>query len=280
MLELFDYIKKLNIKIKFLSTDIFAGEYASAFKGRGLEFEEVREYISGDDVKNIDWNTSARTGKLHTKVFREERELTVILMVDISSSMFFGSKWEFKSDIATEVSALLAYTAIKNNDKVGLILFSDGVQKYIPPKKGRTHIWHIIKSIVQSEKNHQNTNIVDALKFLGNTIKRKSIVFIVSDFISSNDFGNHLKSLKKKFDFVPVVINDPLEKTFMSKYKNIFKFKDSESGKAFNSYLSFSPDYIEKVYNRFKEINIYPIKISTDKPYINEIIKYFRERVR
>ena len=280
MLELFDYIKKLNIKIKFLSTDIFAGEYASAFKGRGLEFEEVREYISGDDVKNIDWNTSARTGKLHTKVFREERELTVILMVDISSSMFFGSKWEFKSDIATEISALLAYTAIKNNDKVGLILFSNGVQKYIPPKKGRTHIWHIIKSIVQSEKYHQNTNIVDTLKFLGNTIKRKSIVFIVSDFISNDDFANHLKSLKKKFDFVPVVINDPLERTFVSKYKNIFKFKDSESDVVYNNYLKFSPDYIEKIYNQFREINIYPIKISTDKSYINEIIKYFRERVR
>ncbi len=280
MLELFDYIKKLNIKIKFLSTDIFAGEYASAFKGRGLEFEEVREYISGDDVKNIDWNTSARTGKLHTKVFREERELTVILMVDISSSMFFGSKWGFKSDIATEISALLAYTAIKNNDKVGLILFSNGVQKYIPPKKGRTHIWHIIKSIVQSEKYHQNTNIVDTLKFLGNTIKRKSIVFIVSDFISNDDFANHLKSLKKKFDFVPVVINDPLERTFVSKYKNIFKFKDSESDVVYNNYLKFSPDYIEKIYNQFREINIYPIKISTDKSYINEIIKYFRERVR
>ncbi len=278
MFEFFDYIKKVNIKIKFLSNDIFAGEYTSAFKGRGLEFEEIREYIAGDDVKTVDWNNSAKTGKLHTKIFKEERELTVIIILDISASMYFGSKWAFKSDIATEVSALLAYTAVKSNDKVGAILFGRGIKKFIPPKKGRTHIWNIIKTVVEAEKRDKTSDISTALKFLGDTIKKRGVVFLISDFISDDNFYIHLKSLKKKFDIVPVIITDPYEGNFRSSSKNIFNFEDSESALFCQNRLDFSPKHSETVTNKFKNIDIHPISITTDKPYINEIAKYFKER--
>ena len=278
MLELFEYIKKLNIKIKFLSSDIFAGEYASAFKGRGLEFEEVREYIVGDDIKSIDWNTTAKTGKLHTKVYREERELTAMIVLDTSTSMNFGSKWALKAELATEIAALFSYTAIKNNDKVGLILFDKNVHTYISPKKGRNHIWHIIKTIVNNKNHNKETNISEALKFLSNTIKKKSIAFVISDFISKSDFITSFKSLKKTFDFVPVVISDPLEEKFNASKRFVFNYIDSESENNYKGYINFSSNLKNYIIRDFRRINIFPINIFTDKPYLPEIVKYFRAR--
>jgi len=278
MLELFEYIKKLNIKIKFLSTDIFAGEYASAFKGRGIEFEEVREYIVGDDIKSIDWNTTAKTGRLHTKVFREERELTSIILLDTSTSMNFGSKWVFKSDLATEIAALFSYTAIKNNDKVGLILFDKEVHTYILPKKGRNHIWHIIKTMVNNKNHNKKTDINEALKFLSNTIKKKSIAFVISDFITNKDFLTSFKSLKKNFDFVPIIITDPFEERLNLSKKFILSFKDCESENSYKGYINFENNMKKIISREFKRINIYPLEIKTNKPYLPEIVKYFRAR--
>lgn len=280
MLEFFDYIKKINLKIKFLSTDIFTGEYASTFKGRGLEFEEVREYIPGDDINSIDWNTSARTGKLHTKIFREERELTVVIMLDISGSMHFGSKWAFKSELAMEIAALLSYTAIKNNDKVSLLLFDEEVKKFIPPRKGRNHIWNIIKTIVNTEKTSRKTNIDAAIKFVANAVKKRSILFLISDFIADDSFLTIIKPLKRRFDFVPVIISDPFEKNAEVACRGNFLIKDSESGNLHNSKINFQTERISNMGEKFKSINIKPMNISTNKPYISEIVKYFRERRR
>jgi uncharacterized protein (DUF58 family) len=280
MLEFFDYIKKINLKIKFLSTDIFTGEYASTFKGRGLEFEEVREYITGDDIKTIDWNTSAKTGKLHTKIFREERELTVVIMLDISGSMHFGSKWAFKSELATEIAALLSYTALKNNDKVSLLLFDNKVEKFIPPRKGKNHIWNIIKTIVNTDKLESKTNINEAIKFAANAVKKRSILFLISDFFCDENFFATMKPLKKRFDFVPVIIRDPLEKSFKTKYSSKFILKDIESKKIYETKPDFSQEDIEEINRGFNKINVKPLNISTDKPYLPEIVKYFRERRR
>lgn len=277
MRELFNYIKKINLKIKFLSTDIFAGEYVSAFKGQGIEFEEVREYYQGDDIKTIDWNTSARTGKLHTKIFREERELTVTIMVDISGSMYFGSKWAFKSNLATEIAALLSYTALRSNDKVSLLLFDDKVRKFIPPRKGKKHIWQIIKTIVRAEENSKSTDFEGALMYLANAIKKKSIVFIISDFISKDySFLKLFKILRKRFDFVPFLIADPLEESF--KCKKLFAVKDPESGRFYNFKPEIDNSHIDFIKEQLRHINIRPITAYTNKPYIMEIVKYFREK--
>jgi uncharacterized protein (DUF58 family) len=277
MLEFFENIRKINLKIKFLSTDIFAGEYVSAFKGRGLEFEEVREYIIGDDIKSIDWNTSARTGNLYTKVFKEERELTVVIIVDISGSMHFGSKWAFKSSLSTEIAALLAYTALRSNDKVSLILFDENVRTFIPPRKGKNHIWHIIKTIIKREEYSNRTNIDNSLKFLANTIKKKSAVFIISDFLTDNfSFFKTMKILKKRFDFVPFIITDPYELKLSD--NRIFNIKDLESGNFYQTVPEVRFEFLNNLNEKFKEINIKPLIVSTDKPYFNEIVKYFRER--
>ncbi len=280
MEELFEYIKKINIKVKFLSTDIFAGEYASAFKGRGLEFEEVREYMVGDDIKSIDWNTTAKTGALHTKVYKEERELTAMILLDTSTSMNFGSKWAFKADLATEIAALFSYTAIKNNDKVGLILFDNNVHTYISPKKGRNHIWHIIKTIVNNKHHNRKTNVREALKFLSNTIKKKSIAFVISDFIMDSDFISPFKYLKKTFDFVPIIISDPMEEKFKFKKKIVFNYQDCESENLYRGFINFENSRRKELVANFRKINIYPIDITTHKPYLHEIIKYFRARRR
>ncbi len=280
MLEFFDYIKKINLKIKFLSTDIFTGEYASTFKGSGLEFEEVREYITGDDVKSIDWNTSARTGTLHTKVFKEERELTVVIMLDISGSMHFGSKWANKYEIATEIAALLSYTALKNNDKVSLVLFDEKVEKFIPPRKGRNHIWNIIKTIVNTKTLEHKTDMVSALKYVADTVKKRCILFLISDFLTDQNFITTIKPLKKRFDFVPVIITDPLEQQFNSSYSVLFQHRDLESKKLYQSKLKFNFDFNRELNDYFQKISVKPMNIYTNKPYITEIVKYFREKRR
>ncbi|WP_286965733.1 DUF58 domain-containing protein, partial [Flavobacterium sp. UBA4854] len=205
--ELLKKVRKIEIKTKRLSNHIFSGEYHSSFKGRGMTFSEVRQYQYGDDIRNIDWNVTARYNEAHVKVFEEERELTMVLMVDISGSESFGSKNQFKKDIVTEIAATMAFSATQNNDKIGLILFSDTVELYIPPKKGRSHVLRIIRELIEFEPKSQKTDIAQALKFLSGTQKKKAIIFMISDFMSDS-YEHTLKIASKKHDITGVRVYD------------------------------------------------------------------------
>src|SRR6187401_1286093 len=197
--ELLKKVRKIEIKTRGLSSQIFSGEYHSAFKGRGMAFSEVREYIQGDDIRSIDWNVTARFNAPYVKVFEEERELTVILLVDVSASGEFGTKSQFKKDLITELCAVLSFSAIQNNDKIGIIFFSDRIESFIPPKKGKTHILRIIRELIEFHPEHRKTNINEALRYVANVIKKKSIVFVISDFMDKN-FEDALKLTNKKHD--------------------------------------------------------------------------------
>src|SRR6187551_2267488 len=195
--ELLKKVRKIEIKTRGLSSHIFSGEYHSAFKGRGMAFSEVREYMAGDDIRAIDWNVTARNRKPYIKVFEEERELTVMLLIDVSQSSFFGTQNEFKNHIIAEISGVIAFSAITNNDKVGVLFFSDTIEKFIPPKKGKTHILRIISEIYDFHPEHKGTDIVEALKYFNNVVKKKSIAFLVSDFMGNNtSTAEGLKNLK------------------------------------------------------------------------------------
>ena len=197
--ELLKKVRKIEIKTRRLSDHIFGGEYHSTFKGRGMTFSEVRQYQYGDDVRNIDWNVTARYNEPHIKVFEEERELTMMLMVDVSGSELFGTEEQFKNEIVTEIAATLAFSATQNNDKIGLILFSDEVELYIPPKKGRSHVLRIIRELIEFQPKSKQTNIAEALKFLSNVMKKKAIVFVLVDFIA-DDYKQTLKIASGKHD--------------------------------------------------------------------------------
>jgi uncharacterized protein (DUF58 family) len=208
--ELLKKVRKIEIKMKGLSKHLFAGEYHSAFKGRGMSFSEVRNYQYGDDVRNIDWNVTARTGEAHVKIFEEERELTVMLLVDISRSGLFGTGAQFKSEIITEISALLAFSAISNNDKVGIILFSDQIELYIPAKKGKQHILRIIREILDVQPKGRGTDLGQALQYFQNLSKKRSICFVISDFLTKG-YEEPLRVTKRKHDVIGIRIQDPAE---------------------------------------------------------------------
>ncbi len=282
----FQYVKLLNIKANFLSTEFFAGEYESAFKGQGLEFEEIREYEPGDDVRLIDWKNTAKTGKLHIKKFHEEREISVILAVDISQSMNFGTKWHTKMELANEIAALISYTALKSNDKVGLLLFADEIYKFIPPRKGRNHIWNVIRNIAFYEIDRKNINngiekntIDNVLRFLADAIKRKAVVFLISDFITSGDYIRTLKALSKRFDVVPVLIVDMYEYEFFDKIK-FLNLVDSESSMQIflknRNIEDKLKGYLSERINTIKQAQVEPLVVYTNRPYIPEFIRYFR----
>jgi len=200
--ELIKKVRKIEIKTKGLSSQVFAGSYHSAFKGRGMSFSEVRNYTYGDDVRNIDWNVTARYNEPFIKVFEEERELTVMLLIDVSKSSFFGTQGDFKNEIITEIAAVLAFSAIQNNDKVGVIFFSDKVEKYIPPKKGKTHILRIIRELIEVKPSENGTEIASALKFFNNVMKRSTIAFILSDFIDNPEhYADGITMAKKETRF-------------------------------------------------------------------------------
>ncbi|KXK37715.1 MAG: DUF58 domain-containing protein [Saprospiraceae bacterium] len=220
-------VRKLEIKTKGLSKHIFSGEYHSAFKGRGMSFSEVREYIYGDDIRNIDWNVTARTGGPHIKVFEEERELTVMLLVDISASSFFGTRTALKSEVMTEIAAVLAFSAITNNDKVGAILFSDHVVKYLPPKKGVQNILRIIRELVHIDAVPAKTNLSEALVYLHNIEKKRSIAFVLSDFLTS-DYEQALSIAGKKHDIIGVKVTDVAEHTLPD--VGLIRAVDAETG--------------------------------------------------
>ena len=225
--ELLKKVRKIEIKTRRLSDHVFGGEYHSTFKGRGMTFSEVRQYQFGDDVRNIDWNVTARYHEPFVKVFEEERELTLMLMVDISGSEFFGTQEQFKNEIITEIAATLAFSAMQNNDKTGLILFSDEVELYIPPKKGKSHVLRIIRELLEFEPKSNKTDIANALKFLSNVMKKKAIVFVLSDFIA-DDYKDTLRIAAKKHDLTGIRIYDKAEEIIPN--LGMVQMEDQETG--------------------------------------------------
>lgn len=225
--ELLKKVRKIEIKTKGISKELFSGEYHSAFKGRGMSFSEVRDYQYGDDVRNIEWNVTARTGHPHIKVFEEERELTVMLLVDISPSSSFGTHLYLRRDLITEISAVLAFSAINNNDKVGLILFADQVKLYIPPKKGKKHILRIIRELIDGQTDMGETNIAQALQYFNNVVKKKSICFVLSDFFAP-PFDQPLQIAARRHDIIGMHLYDPFEKSLP--HAGLLRVRDAETG--------------------------------------------------
>ncbi len=285
--EILKKVRQIEIRTKNVVNDFFGGDYHSNFKGRGMTFSEVREYVPGDDVRSIDWNVTARTGKPHIKIFEEERELSVLILIDVSSSGVFGSKKDLKIDLGVEIAAMLSFSAIKNNDKVGLALFSDKVEKYIPPKKGKKHVLRLITDIVNHdfENSNKRTSIKTAIDFANKISKRKSVIFLISDFIDDN-FWNELKFLNFKHDVIGLQIYDSYERNFPN--LGIINIHDSETGE--NTWIDttskkirdkFQKNSIEKL-NSFskkcKNIGFDLIQISTDDDYIKFLMQFFRSR--
>ncbi|WP_100613857.1 DUF58 domain-containing protein [Confluentibacter citreus] len=283
--ELLKKVRKIEIKTRRLSDHIFGGEYHSTFKGRGMTFSEVRQYQFGDDVRNIDWNVTARYSEPFVKVFEEERELTMMLMVDISGSEMFGTVEQFKNDIVTEIAATLAFSATQNNDKIGLILFSDKVELYIPPKKGRSHVLRIIRELIEFKPESKRTNLAEALKFLSNVMKKKAIVFVLSDFIA-DDYQQTMKIVSGKHDVTGIRVYDKREEEMPN--LGMVQMEDEETGelmlvntssKAIR--LNYGKYYQEKV-NYFKDCftksGAGTIDCRVDESYVKKMLGYFKRR--
>ena len=280
-------VRKIEIKTRGLSNHIFAGEYNTAFKGKGMAFSEVREYQSGDDVRSIDWNVTARYNSPYIKVFEEEREMTVMLLVDVSGSGNFGTKQQFKREIATELSAVLAFSAIKNNDKVGVIFFSDIIEEFIPPKKGKSHILRIIRQILSFKPQNKKTNISQAIEYFNNVMKKRCICFILSDYISSS-FEKPLRIASKKHDVVALKVSDKREKTIPN--IGIVPFKDSETEKVI--LLDTSSKLVRQTFQKkqkekqseieklFPRCGVDLININTGEDYVKPLINFFKSRDR
>ena len=283
--ELLKKVRKIEIKTRRLSDHIFGGEYHSTFKGRGMTFSEVRQYQYGDDVRSIDWNVTARYNEPYVKVFEEERELTLILMVDVSGSEFFGTVNQFKRVILTEISATLAFSALQNNDKVGLILFSEEVELYIPPKKGKSHVLRIIRELLEFEPRSHGTDISGALKFLSNVLKKKSIVFVLSDFMSS-DYQHNLRITGKKHDLTGIRVYDPMERELPN--LGIVSMQDAETGKikwvntssrqVRNAYTSHYREQLAYFQDTFKRAGCGVLDCQVDESYVKKLLGYFKRR--
>ncbi|NNF21105.1 MAG: DUF58 domain-containing protein [Saprospiraceae bacterium] len=283
--EILKKVRKIEIKTKGLSKHIFSGEYHSAFKGRGMSFSEVRDYQYGDDVRNIDWNVTARTGSPHIKVFEEDRELTVMLLVDISRSSFFGTRKQFKSELIAEISAVIAFSAINNNDKVGAILFSDEVEKYIPPKKGKKHILRIIREIIYFEPESSGTDLGEALIYLNNIQKKRSIVFILSDFMTTG-YESSLSIACKRHDIIGINIFDKAERELPN--VGLMRSVDLETGeeviidssssrvrKNYKSSYEKNYNYYDSTFNRNRSDHI---SIDTTSDYVKKLLQFFKKR--
>ena len=283
--ELLKKVRKIEIKTRRLSDHIFGGEYHSTFKGRGMTFSEVRQYQYGDDVRNIDWNVTARTNAPHVKVFEEERELTMLLMVDISGSELFGTDQQFKNEIVTEIAATLAFSATQNNDKIGLILFSDDIELYIPPKKGRSHVLRIIRELIEFKPKSKGTNVAEALKFMRNVMKKKAIVFVLSDFIA-DDYKQTLKIAAGKHDITGVRVYDKSEEAIPN--LGIVQMQDGESGemmlvntsskKVRQNYSNFYNEKVEYYKDSFAKSGAGTIDCRVDESYVKKLLGYFKRR--
>lgn len=285
--ELLKKVKLIEIATRNIVNEVFSGEYHSVFKGRGMEFAEVREYQPGDDVRTIDWNVSARMGHPFVKIFEEERELTVMLLVDVSSSGNFGTGERFKREIAAELSAVLAFSAIKNNDKVGLVIFSDKIEKFIPPRKGKKHVLRVIREILFYKPMEASTDLNIALEYLSRVIKRRSIVFLISDFLSQN-YEKSLQVANKKHDIIALSITDPREISLPN--AGLIDLEDAETGETLlidtgsSDVRSEFFQHAAKVHNErdsfFKSIGVDHITILTDRSYVEPITRFFRMRAR
>jgi uncharacterized protein (DUF58 family) len=283
--DLLKKVRRIEIKTKGLSRHIFAGEYHSAFKGRGIAFSEVREYQYGDDIRNIDWNVTARFNHPYVKIFEEERELTVMLLIDVSGSGNFGTVNSYKKDIMTEVSALLSFSAIFNNDKIGVIFFSDKVEKFIPPQKGRTHILRIIRELLDFTPESRRSNLKEPLRFLSNAIRKRCTAFIISDFLVP-DFEEALKIASNKHDIVALKIYDPVESQLPD--IGFVKVADSETGKEKwidtsskpnrEAYRQWWNSHIANLRSIFRKCGVDSAELRTDLDYVQPLINLFENR--
>lgn len=278
-------VRAIEIKTRGLSAHIFSGEYHSAVKGRGMAFSEVREYTPGDDIRSIDWNVTARFGHPYVKVFEEERELTVILLVDVSASGDFGTKQQFKRQLMTELCAVLAFSAIQNNDKTGVIFFSDRVEKFIPPKKGKTHILRIIRELIEFKPVNRKTDLAVALQYLTNAIKKRSICFLISDFYTEN-FERELKLANKKHDLVALEIIDPREESLPD--IGLVRFEDAETGTS--QWIDTGDPAVREAFQKnmqvrsrrnadlFARSGVDTVRLSTDRSYVQPLMQLFKKR--
>ncbi len=283
--EIFAKVRQLEIRTKGLVNNLFGGEYHTAFKGRGMTFSEVRPYQFGDDIRQIDWNVTARTGDPYIKVFEEEREQTLMLLVDISPSGLFGSRDNRKIDVATELAAVLAFSAIKNNDKVGLILFSDRIEIVVFPRKGRLHVLRLIRELYYTKPEGKKTNISEALAYMNRILSRRSIIVLISDF-QSKDFDKQLKMTHRKHDLVSIHVFDPLEMKLPD--LGIVPYIDSESGNLI--YLDTSSKKVQNAYSTrkivqnsamremFTKLGIDSVRVDTTKSYIEPLMSFFKRR--
>jgi uncharacterized protein (DUF58 family) len=283
--DLLKKVKKIELSTRHLVNEVFGGEYHSVFKGRGMEFAEVREYSPGDDIRTIDWNVSARTGVPYVKLFEEERELTVMILVDASASGAFGTRVQMKRALAAELSAVLAFSAVKNNDKVGLIIFTDHVEKYIPPRKGRSHVLRVIREVLNHEPEHQGTSINTALEFMSRVIRKRSVTFMISDFLDK-DYERSIKQASRKHDMLSFHLQDPWEIELPN--LGLIQIHDGETGETSlintgnaslrQTYQVKSQERFNKLQAFFKSSGLDYLPIRTDVPYVDSLISFFRKR--
>ncbi|MBR3015013.1 MAG: DUF58 domain-containing protein [Bacteroidaceae bacterium] len=284
--ELLNKVRRIEIKTRGLSNNIFAGEYHSAFKGRGMAFSEVREYQYGDDVRDIDWNVTARFHRPYIKVYEEERELTVMLLIDVSGSLEFGTVKQLKKDMVAEIAATLAFSAIQNNDKIGVIFFSDKIEKFIPPKKGRKHILYIIRELLDFKPTSRMTNIRMALEYLTNVMKRRCTAFILSDFLDKENFQNAMTIANRKHDMVAVQVYDRRLAELPS--VGLIRVKDAETGK--EQWIDSSSKAVRKAHHdwwvdkqlqlseMFTRSNVDVVSVRTDQDYVKALMNLFAKR--
>ena len=284
--EIIKKVRKIEIKARGLSSNIFAGQYHSAFKGRGMAFSEVREYQYGDDVRDIDWNVTARFNKPYVKVFEEERELTVMLLIDVSGSLDFGTQKQLKRDLVTEIAATLAFSAIQNNDKIGVVFFSDKIEKYIPPKKGRKHILYIIREMLDFHAESRHTDVAQAVEFLTGVSKRRCTAFILSDFYTQRNFMQQLTIANSRHDVVAIQVYD--KRACELPNIGLMKVVDAESG--FEQYVDTSSKKVRDTYHRywekrqadlketFAKSNVDSVSIATDEDYVRSMMGLFNQR--
>ena len=284
--EIIKKVRKIEIKTRGLSSNIFAGQYHSAFKGRGMAFSEVREYQYGDDVRDIDWNVTARFNKPYVKVFEEEREMTVMLLIDVSGSLDFGTQKQLKRDMVTEIAATLAFSAIQNNDKIGVVFFSDKIEKYIPPKKGRKHILYIIREMLDFHAESRRTNVAQAIEFLTGVSKRRCTAFLLSDFFDRQDFLQQLTIANRKHDVVAIQVYD--KRACELPDVGLMKVVDSETG--YEQYVDTGSKKLRESYRRywqkqqtdlketFSKSNVDSVSIATDEDYVKSLMGLFKQR--
>ena len=284
--ELLKKVRQIEIKTRGLSRNIFAGQYHTAFKGRGMAFSEVREYQFGDDVRDIDWNVTARYARPYVKVFEEERELTVMLMIDVSGSKDFGSIARMKKDLVTEIAATLAYSAIQNNDKIGVIFFSDKIEKFIPPQKGKRHILYVIRELIDFQPDDRQTDISRALRYLTNAIKKRSTAFLISDFIDTHSYLDALTIAGRKHDVVAIQVYDRRETELPSvglvkvtdAETGVERWVDSSSRRVRETYRNWWNRRQEDMNNSFSKCRVDSISIRTEDDYVKSLITLFDKR--